>query len=51
MGFYEEVSGARMHANYYRFGGVNRDMPAGLADRIGVWCETFVKVSTTWTTC
>ena len=44
MGFYEEVSGARMHANYYRFGGVNRDMPAGLADRIGVWCETFVKV-------
>lgn len=43
-GFYEEVSGARMHANYFRFGGVNRDMPAGLADRIARWCETFVPV-------
>ena len=30
MEFYEAVSGARMHANYYRFGGVNRDLPAGL---------------------
>jgi NADH-quinone oxidoreductase subunit D len=44
MGFYEEVSGARMHANYFRFGGVNRDLPAGLVDRIGAWCDTFVKV-------
>jgi NADH-quinone oxidoreductase subunit D len=42
MGFYEEVSGARMHANYYRFGGVNRDMPAGLAERIAAWMEQFV---------
>ena len=33
MDFYEAVSGARMHANYYRFGGVNRDMPAGLDER------------------
>src|SRR5690606_29180351 len=32
MDFYEEVSGARMHANYFRPGGVNRDMPAGLAE-------------------
>jgi NADH-quinone oxidoreductase subunit D len=44
MGFYEEVSGARMHANYFRFGGVNRDMPAGLGDRIAVWCDSFVHV-------
>jgi NADH-quinone oxidoreductase subunit D len=44
MGFYEEVSGARMHANYFRFGGVNRDMPAGLAERIAAWCDSFVHV-------
>lgn len=34
MDFYEEVSGARMHANYFRPGGVNRDMPEGLAQKI-----------------
>lgn len=44
MGFYEEVSGARMHANYFRFGGVHRDMPAGLAGRIDAWCDSFVRV-------
>jgi NADH-quinone oxidoreductase subunit D len=42
MGFYEEVSGARMHANYYRFGGVARDLPDGLEDRIAAWIEQFV---------
>jgi NADH-quinone oxidoreductase subunit D len=42
MEFYEGVSGARMHANYYRFGGVNRDMPAGMAEEIGAWIEQFV---------
>jgi NADH-quinone oxidoreductase subunit D len=41
MGFYEAVSGARMHAFYYRFGGVHRDMPAGLTDRILAWMEQF----------
>ena len=41
MGFYEQVSGARMHANYYRFGGVNRDLPAGLEDRIRAWIAQF----------
>nr|WP_191058040.1 NADH-quinone oxidoreductase subunit D [Geminicoccus harenae] len=44
MGFYEEVSGSRMHANYFRFGGVNRDLPAGLAERIDAWCDSFVHV-------
>ncbi|WP_407925526.1 NADH-quinone oxidoreductase subunit D [Geminicoccus flavidas] len=44
MGFYEEVSGSRMHANYFRFGGVNRDMPAGLPERIAAWCDSFVHV-------
>ncbi|HRY26325.1 MAG: NADH-quinone oxidoreductase subunit D [Geminicoccaceae bacterium] len=41
MAFYERVSGARMHANYYRFGGVARDMPAGLAEDIATWLDSF----------
>ncbi len=43
MEFYEEASGARLHSNYYRPGGVNRDLPAGLTDRIAAWAETFPK--------
>ena len=42
MEFYEGVSGARMHANYYRFGGVNRDLPAGMAEQMAGWIEQFV---------
>ncbi|MDH3770581.1 MAG: NADH-quinone oxidoreductase subunit D, partial [Nitrospirota bacterium] len=42
--FYERVSGARMHANYFRPGGVSRDMPAGLAEDIQAWMQTFPKV-------
>jgi NADH dehydrogenase (ubiquinone) Fe-S protein 2 len=30
MEFYERVSGARMHAAYFRFGGVSYDIPKGL---------------------
>ena len=41
MEFYERVSGARLHAAYYRAGGVHQDMPAGLADDIKAWSETF----------
>ena len=41
MEFYEAASGARLHANYLRPGGVNRDLPAGLEERIAAWCETF----------
>ena len=33
-----------MHANYFRAGGVHQDMPAGLADDIGEFCEHFPKV-------
>ncbi len=39
MGFYEKVSGARLHANYFRPGGVYQDMPPGLADEIGEYFE------------
>jgi NADH:ubiquinone oxidoreductase subunit D len=32
--FYERVSGARMHAAYFRIGGVSQDLPAGLLEDI-----------------
>jgi NADH-quinone oxidoreductase subunit D len=44
MEFYERVSGARMHANYFRPGGVHRDMPAGMSEDIAAWTLTFPKV-------
>ena len=43
MEFHEAVSGARLHANYFRPGGVKADMPAGLDARIAAWAETFPK--------
>jgi len=39
--FYEEVSGARMHAAYFRPGGVSKDMPDGLLDKIKAFTDTF----------
>jgi NADH-quinone oxidoreductase subunit D len=44
MEFYERVCGARLHSAYFRPGGVHQDMPAGLADDIRGFCETFPKV-------
>ncbi|HKT20399.1 MAG TPA: NADH-quinone oxidoreductase subunit D [Stellaceae bacterium] len=41
MEFYERVSGARMHANYFRPGGVHQDMPPGLAEDIFGFCNSF----------
>ena len=43
MVFYERASGARMHAAYFRPGGVHQDLPQALIDDIGVFCETFPK--------
>ena len=43
MEFHEAASGARLHANYFRPGGVSRDLPAGLTDKIAAWAETFPK--------
>ena len=40
MGFYERVSGSRLHANYFRAGGVHRDLPKGLTNDIGDFCNT-----------
>jgi len=39
--FHEAASGAHYHANYFRPGGVAKDLPAGLERAIGEWAETF----------
>lgn len=44
MVFYERVSGSRMHAAYFRPGGVHQDMPAKLIDDIYDFCDPFLKV-------
>ena len=44
MGFYERVSGSRLHANYFRAGGVHQDLPTGLDDDILKFCEKFPKI-------
>ncbi|KAK3787167.1 hypothetical protein RRG08_009378 [Elysia crispata] len=41
MEFYERVSGARLHAAYYRPGGVALDMPLGLMEDIHEWLNKF----------
>jgi NADH-quinone oxidoreductase subunit D len=41
MGFYEKVSGSRMHAAYIRPGGVHQDMPLGLANEIAGFIAQF----------
>ena len=43
MEFHEAASGARLHANYFRPGGVAKDLPDGLTDRIAAWMEGFPK--------
>ena len=44
MGFYEKVSGSRLHANYFRAGGVHQDLPKGLDNEIAKFCEKFPKI-------
>ena len=44
MTFYERASGSRLHANYFRAGGVHQDLPAGLETDIAKFCETFPKI-------
>jgi NADH-quinone oxidoreductase subunit D len=44
MVFYERASGARMHANYFRTGGVHQDVTPQLLDDIYAFCGTFPKV-------
>ena len=44
MGFYERVSGSRLHANYFRPGGVHQDLPRGLIEDIAKFCEDFPRI-------
>ena len=44
MVFYERASGSRMHAAYFRPGGVHQDLPEQLVADIGAWIDPFLKV-------
>jgi NADH-quinone oxidoreductase subunit D len=41
MVFYERASGARLHANYFRPGGVRQDLPPALIEDIDAWAVAF----------
>ncbi|NRB10730.1 MAG: NADH-quinone oxidoreductase subunit D [Rickettsiaceae bacterium] len=41
--FYERVSGSRMHANYFRPGGVTADVPDGLLEDIAKFAQQFTQ--------
>ncbi|MDG4719534.1 MULTISPECIES: NADH-quinone oxidoreductase subunit D [Thalassospira] len=41
MEFYERACGARLHANYFRPGGVAADLPAGLLEDIDAWADQY----------
>jgi NADH-quinone oxidoreductase subunit D len=43
MVFYERASGARLHANYFRPGGVHQDLPPRLIDDIEAFCAPFLQ--------
>ncbi len=43
MVYYERASGSRLHANYFRPGGVHQDLPQALIDDIEAWCDPFLK--------
>ncbi len=43
MVFYERASGSRMHAAYFRPGGVHQDLPEQLIEDIGKWIDPFLK--------
>jgi NADH-quinone oxidoreductase subunit D len=43
MVFYERASGSRMHAHYFRPGGVHQDLPPELIQDIRAWCDSFPK--------
>jgi NADH-quinone oxidoreductase subunit D len=44
MVFYERASGSRMHAKYFRIGGVHQDLPEKLVEDIAAWIDPFLKV-------
>jgi NADH-quinone oxidoreductase subunit D len=44
MVFYERACGARLHAAYFRPGGVHQDLPPALIDDIETWANEFPRV-------
>jgi NADH-quinone oxidoreductase subunit D len=44
MVFYERASGSRLHAKYFRIGGVHQDLPVKLIEDIYNWCNPFLEV-------
>ncbi|MCL8381719.1 MULTISPECIES: NADH-quinone oxidoreductase subunit D [Xanthobacter] len=42
--FYERASGSRMHAAFFRPGGVHQDLPRALVEDIGAFCDPFLKL-------
>ena len=44
MTIYERASGSRLHANYFRAGGVHQDLPGNLDQDIAKFCNHFPKV-------
>ena len=44
MTFYERACGARLHAAYFRPGGVHQDLPDQLIEDIDAWAQEFPKV-------
>ena len=44
MVFYERASGSRMHAAYFRVGGVHQDLPDQLIEDIYAWCDPFLQI-------
>ena len=44
MTFYERASGSRLHANYFRTGGVHKDIPMKLVEDIEKFCKSFPKI-------
>jgi NADH-quinone oxidoreductase subunit D len=43
MGFYERACGARLHAAYFRVGGVHQDLPPDLIGDIEAFCDPYLK--------
>ena len=40
--FYERLSGSRMHAAYFRPGGVSQDLPLGFLEDVSIFCNQFL---------
>ena len=51
MVFYERACGARLHAAYFRPGGVHQDLPDQLIEDIDTWALRFLSWWMTSTRC